>query len=102
MAGSVGVMRHLLSIVAVLTAARPTPVWRCRYVRALWALGLLLIVPLRSTPAQTVRGELVEQTLNAPIEGAFVVLVDADGEQVVAMLTNAVGRFVLEALAGTG
>ena len=97
MAGSVGVMRHFLSTVAVRTAVRPTPGWRGRYVRAVWALGLLLLVPLRSTPAQTVRGELVEETLNAPIEGAFVVLVDADGKQVVAMLTNAVGRFVLEA-----
>ena len=97
MAGSVGVMRHFLSTVAVRTAVRPTPGWRGRYVRALWALGLLLLVPLRSTPAQTVRGELVEETLNAPIEGAFVVLVDAEGEQVVAMLTNAAGRFVLEA-----
>ncbi len=90
-------MRHFLSIEAVQTAARPAPGWRGRCARALWALGLLLLVPLRSTPAQTVRGELVEETLNAPIEGAFVVLEDADGEQVVAMLTNVVGRFVLEA-----
>jgi hypothetical protein len=97
MAGSVGVMRHFLSIAAVRTAARTTPGSRVRCARALWALGLLLFIPLRSTPAQTIRGELVEETLNAPIEGAFVVLVDADGEQVVAMLTNAVGRFVLEA-----
>jgi hypothetical protein len=97
MAGSVGVKRHFLSIVAVRTAARPTLGWRGKYVRALWALGLLLLVPLRSTPAQTIRGELVEETLGAPIEGAFVVLVDTEGEQVVAMLTNAVGRFVLEA-----
>ena len=90
-------MRHFLSIDEVRTAARTTPGSRARCARALWALGLLLLIPLRSTPAQTIRGELVEETLNAPIEGAFVVLVDEDGEQVVAMLTNAVGRFVLEA-----
>lgn len=97
MAGSVGVMTQFLSIVAVRTAARTTPRWRATCARALWALGFLLLIPLHATPAQTVRGELVEETLDAPIEGAFVVLVDADGEQVVAMLTNAVGRFVLEA-----
>jgi hypothetical protein len=99
MAGSVGVMRHFLLILAVRTAARTTHSRaRCaRAARALSALGLLLLIPLRAAPAQTVRGELVEETLGAPIEGAFVVLVDAGGEQVVAMLTNAVGRFVLEA-----
>jgi hypothetical protein len=90
-------MTQFLSIVAVRTAARTTPRWRATCARALWALGFLLLIPLHATPAQTVRGELVEETLDAPIEGAFVVLVDADGEQVVAMLTNAVGRFVLEA-----
>lgn len=47
--------------------------------------------------AQTVRGELVEEGLGAPIEGAFIVLLDERGEQVAAMLTNAAGRFVLHA-----
>ncbi len=47
--------------------------------------------------AQTIRGELLEETIGAPIEGAFVVLLDEEAEEVGAMLTNRVGRFVLQA-----
>ena len=66
--------------------------------RVVWIAGVLLaLLPGRFLPAQTVRGQLVEETLNAPIEGAFVVLLDQQEEQVAAMLTNAAGRFVLQA-----
>lgn len=90
-------MRHVLSTAAVRNPAQTITGLQASYARALGILGLLLVFPLQSISAQTVRGELVEQTLNAPIEGAFVVLLDADGEQVAAMLTNAAGRFVLQA-----
>ncbi len=56
-----------------------------------------MLAPASSLHSQTVRGELIEETLEAPIEGAFVVLLDAAGEQAAAMLTNDAGRFVLYA-----
>ena len=70
---------------------------RCLGARAAACLFLLALVPFSTLRSQTVRGELVEETLQAPIEGAFVVLVDETGEQAAAMLTNAAGRFVLTA-----
>lgn len=61
------------------------------------AVILLALLPGRPLAAQTIRGELVEETLQAPIEGAFIVLLDETEEQAAAMLTNAIGRFVLQA-----
>jgi hypothetical protein len=70
---------------------------RCQGTRLAACLFLAILAPLGTLSSQTVRGELIEETLEAPIEGAFVVLLDEAGEQVAAMLTNDVGRFVLHA-----
>ena len=71
--------------------------FRWRGARLASCLLLASLAPLGTLHSQTVRGELIEETLEAPIEGAFVVLLDEAGEQAAAMLTNAVGRFVLHA-----
>ena len=47
--------------------------------------------------AQSVRGTLVEESSEIPIEGAFVVLLDRSDSTVAGTLTNDVGVFVLQA-----
>lgn len=58
------------------------------------AAALLAASPTR---AQTIHGELVEKGTEAPVPGAFVVLLDAAGQQRDASLTDAEGRFVVVA-----
>lgn len=68
---------------------------RSRFLRnALAALLALTAVPLH---AQTVRGALTEEGSGAPIPGTLVVLLDAAGTQRAGVLTDAAGRFVLQA-----
>ena len=58
----------------------------------LWCLGAILfvIVPLG---AQAISGTLVEAETGAPVEGASIMLLSRDGEQLDWRLTNAAGRF---------
>jgi hypothetical protein len=52
-----------------------------------------------STPlrAQIVRGVVVEEGLEAPVEGAMVILLDLEGQTVDQVLTNADGQFIADA-----
>lgn len=74
----------------------PTPADpRLRRLAAFLALaGLFRAAPASS---QTIHGELVESGTGTPVSGAFVVLLDADGEQRDADLTDGEGRFILSA-----
>jgi hypothetical protein len=47
--------------------------------------------------AQTIRGELLEESVGSPIDAAFLVLLDESGTDVAAALTNHAGRFILQA-----
>jgi hypothetical protein len=61
----------------------------------IWAvLAVLLASPVR---AQTVRGILLEQESARPVAGTLVVLLDQNGEQRGSVLTDAAGRFILQA-----
>jgi hypothetical protein len=64
----------------------------CLLVAALWLLGTFTIMtaPLA---AQAISGVLVEAETGAPVEGASVILLSCDGEQLAWRLTNAAGRF---------
>lgn len=59
-------------------------------------LPLLVLGPLRAA-AQPVLGVVVEEGRGAPVAGAMVLLFDDDGNRVDRMLSNAAGRFLLEA-----
>lgn len=62
---------------------------------ALALAGLLsLAAPVR---AQIVRGQVVEEVSNTPVEGAMVLLLDLEGRTVHRVLTDASGGFVLDA-----
>jgi len=49
------------------------------------------------SPAQTIRGQLLDQDSEAPIEAALVVLIDSTGHEIRGVLTNEEGGFVLYA-----
>lgn len=61
------------------------------------AAAILAAIPVRTAPAQTVRGQVVEQGTERPVLGAFVVLLDADGVRQDAGLTDRDGRFLVRA-----
>lgn len=66
----------------------------------LFLLALLMAVgggAPRPLFAQTVQGQLLDRETLAPIDGALVLLLGGEGEQVDGYLTNARGRFVLRA-----
>jgi hypothetical protein len=69
---------------------------RPRAVAVPFALVALAAMPARS-PAQVVMGELVEQETGAPIAGAFVFLMDLQGQRLGGTMTRPDGRFRLEA-----
>ena len=58
----------------------------------LWCLGAILFVTV-PLGAQAISGTLVEAETGAPVEGASVMLLSRDGEQLDWRLTNAAGRF---------
>lgn len=63
---------------------------------ALLSLALLSLGGGRSPlSGQTVRGETVDQTTLAPVEGALALLIDANGQEIDGALSNAAGRFIL-------
>lgn len=60
----------------------------------------LVLLSLFSAPplqAQTVRGTLTEEETGMPLGGALVVLLDAQGRQQTATLTNEAGHFTIQA-----
>ena len=59
-------------------------------------LPLLVLGPLRAA-AQPVLGVVVEEGRGVPVAAAMVLLFDDDGNRVDRMLSNAAGRFLLEA-----
>ncbi|HEX2079679.1 MAG TPA: carboxypeptidase-like regulatory domain-containing protein [Longimicrobium sp.] len=67
---------------------------RLRPVRLLALAALLLPASL---PGQTVRGRVVEAETGAPLPGAVVVLQDASGRRVAAVLADAEGRYRVSA-----
>lgn len=66
-----------------------------RTILRLLALAALLLPA--SLPGQTVRGRVVEVESGAPVPGAMVVLHDASGRRVAAVLADAAGRYRLSA-----
>lgn len=69
-------------------------------VRAWIAIPFAFVASLAAfapAPAQTIHGQLVEKGTNAPVPGAFVVLLDESDQQRDAALTDAAGRFLLAA-----
>ena len=60
---------------------------------------LLLLLALGTLPctvrAQTVQGQLLDRETLAPVEGALILLLGAQGEEIDGYLTNAAGRFIL-------
>lgn len=78
----------------VTGAVRDAYLWAMR--TPLILLPLLVLGPLRAA-AQPVLGVVVEEGRGAPVAGAMVLLFDDDGNRVDRMLSNAAGRFLLEA-----
>ena len=65
-----------------------------------WVLCILsgiLAYAVQPGHAQTVQGQFLDRESGNPVDGAFVVLLTPDGEQVTGYLTNQAGRFILEA-----
>ncbi len=58
--------------------------------------AILLLAPEVAT-SQVVQGQLLDRTNREPVEGALVLLLSSDGEEVGGYLTNAAGRFLLSA-----
>lgn len=65
--------------------------------RLLAITAALVFLQTPCLTAQTVSGRLVEQTSDRPVVGAFVLLVDADTIEFGRALTDALGRFSIEA-----
>jgi Carboxypeptidase regulatory-like domain len=66
--------------------------------RRAWALCAAALLALAApAAAQAVIGELVERTTGAPVGGAVVVLLDAEGTQRASALTGPTGVFALRA-----
>ncbi|UCF18998.1 MAG: carboxypeptidase regulatory-like domain-containing protein [Gemmatimonadota bacterium] len=61
---------------------------------AISALHFALAGPVH---AQRIRGQLLEEGSGQPIEGAFVVLLDATGAEIAGVLSDDAGRFVVRA-----
>ena len=51
-------------------------------------LALTLLAPMHPLPAQVVRGQVVDSITRAPVGAGFVVLLDADGAEVIRTLTS--------------
>jgi len=60
-------------------------------------LGLWAVLNSDSAVAQTVQGQLVDRSTLVPVEGALALLLNEDGEEIIGVLTNAAGRFILRA-----
>ncbi len=68
----------------------------CRYRSRPWLFLLAAALGLPAqTAAQTVRGSVVDEGTGEPLVGAFIVLVDGEGQRHEGVLTNTDGRFVL-------
>ncbi|MGH7565042.1 MAG: carboxypeptidase regulatory-like domain-containing protein [Gemmatimonadota bacterium] len=65
-----------------------------RFVSTLAALSFLAVAPLAG---QTIRGTIMEEGSSRPVSGGFVVLLDGQGIQQAATLSDAEGRFRLVA-----
>ena len=63
--------------------------------RLLWLA--LFLVCTRPLDAQTVRGQLVDSITRTPLGGAFLTLVDRDGQERARAITDASGQFTLVA-----
>src|SRR5262245_47324203 len=63
---------------------------------AVVALALIVVVG-RDVRAQTVRGKLTDSISTAPLTGAFLTLVDAQGAERARAITNNAGEFTLTA-----
>ncbi len=61
----------------------------------LFLLTLLVPDPARRLAAQTIRGTLVEEGSGRPIEGALVILLNEDGVDVSASLTDEAGAYIV-------
>lgn len=71
-------------------------------VRSLAPALLLVLLAVAPAAAQTIRGTVVEEGTGEPVLGAFVVLLDADGDQRGGAMTDDRGAFTIEApTAGT-
>jgi len=64
--------------------------------RALLLSLLALALGAGPARAQIVRGQVVEDVTNTPVEGAMVVVVDVGGHVVRRVLTNATGGFIVQ------
>ncbi|UCC72145.1 MAG: carboxypeptidase regulatory-like domain-containing protein [Gemmatimonadota bacterium] len=63
----------------------------------LWFAAVPLLLGAAPLYAQTILGELVEEDGDAPVAGAFVVLLDERGAEVDAFLSDSAGLFLLRA-----
>lgn len=71
---------------------------RAKYVAFL--VGALMASTAAPAPAQLIHGTLEDQLRGSPIAGAFVVLTDSAGTELMRTLTDAQGRFMVRASAG--
>lgn len=69
-----------------------------RFGRPSAALAILALAFVPPADAQTVRGRVVEEGTRQPLAGAFVVLVDAEGNRHDAVLSDGDGRFTIQAV----
>jgi len=60
-------------------------------------LGLLISAWGGPISAQTIQGQLLDRDTGKGVEGALVLLLDQDGDEVDGFLTNEVGRFLIRA-----
>ncbi len=71
--------------------------YRTNVNKVLLSAILALACTSTSLHAQIVRGIVVEEGLDAPVEGAMVILMDLDGSTVDRVLTDADGEFIADA-----
>ena len=65
--------------------------------RSLVALAILLLLATSPLAGQTIHGTVVEEDSSEPVAGGFIVLLDQQGEQQAATLSDADGHFTLTA-----
>ena len=65
--------------------------------RLVLSISSILLVVVRTTPAQTVRGQLTDSVSHAPIPGTFLTLVDQHGTERARAISNQNGAFALTA-----